>query len=317
MAMATQNKSLAFVFPGQGSQQVGMLKEIAQKFPIIQETFIQSGKVIGKDLWELTQFGPEDSLNDTVNTQPALLTAGVAIWQAWRQRGGAKPKLLAGHSLGEYTALVCANALTLEDAVKLVALRGKLMQEAVPQGVGAMAAVLGLDDDILQEVCIEASQNEVVAPVNFNSIGQTVIAGHVAAVERASALAKAKGAKRVLMLPVSVPSHCELMKPAALALEKALTQIKILAPQIPVIHNVDVEICQHPDDIREKLVQQLYRPVRWVETVQRLINEGVQFVVECGPGKVLTGLVKRIDPVVKPMGIETPAEVETALTTLG
>ena len=224
---------------------------------------------------------------------------------------------MAGHSLGEYTALVCANALTLEDAAKLVTLRGKLMQEAVPQGVGAMAAVLGLEDAVLQAVCEEAAQNEVVAPVNFNSIGQTVIAGHIGAVERASALAKAKGAKRVLMLPVSVPSHCELMKPAALALEKALTHVKISIPQIPVIHNVDVEMSQHPDDIREKLVQQLYRPVRWVETVQRLVGEGIQFVIECGPGKVLTGLIKRIDPVVKPMGIETPAEVETALTTVG
>ncbi|MBN9287462.1 MAG: [acyl-carrier-protein] S-malonyltransferase [Gammaproteobacteria bacterium 39-13] len=315
--MTTQNKPLAFVFPGQGSQHVGMLKEIAQKFPLIQEVFSQSKNATGKDLWELAQFGPEASLNDTVNTQPALLTAGVALWQVWRQQGGAKPQLLAGHSLGEYTALVCANALTLEDAAKLVTLRGKLMQEAVPQGVGAMAAVLGLEDAVLQAVCEEAAQNEVVAPVNFNSIGQTVIAGHIGAVERASALAKAKGAKRVLMLPVSVPSHCELMKPAALALEKALTHVKISIPQIPVIHNVDVEMSQHPDDIREKLVQQLYRPVRWVETVQRLVGEGIQFVIECGPGKVLTGLIKRIDPVVKPMGIETPAEVETALTTVG
>jgi [acyl-carrier-protein] S-malonyltransferase len=311
--MAKQQPTLAFVFPGQGSQQVGMLKEIAHRFPIIEDIFAQSGKDLGKDLWELVQNGPESSLNETVNTQPALLTASVALWRVWQSQGGPLPKLLAGHSLGEYSALVCANALSLTDAVKLVALRGKLMQEAVPQGLGAMAAIIGLDDQILKGVCIEAAQGEVVAPANFNTIGQTVIAGYTPAVERAVTLAKNKGAKRAIVLPVSVPSHCDLMKPAALGLAKALTHIHISMPTIPVIHNVDVEMSSHPDDIRERLVQQLYLPVRWVETVQRLAKEGIQNIVECGPGKVLAGLIKRIDPALRTMSIETPDELMNTL----
>ncbi len=318
--MAKQHQTLAFVFPGQGSQQVGMLKEIAAKYPIIEDTFSTASKALGKDLWELSLFGPEESLNDTVNTQPALLTAGVALWRLWQAQGGPLPKMLAGHSLGEYTALVCANALDFADAVRLVALRGKLMQEAVPHGLGAMAAIIGFDDKILTQVCesaSKASENEIVAPANFNAIGQTVIAGYAPAVERAAALAKTQGAKRVVMLPVSVPSHCDLMKPAALGLAKQLANIKISAPTIPIIQNVDVDNHQHPDDIRECLVQQLYMPVRWVETIQRLTKEGIQVAVECGPSKVLSGLIKRIDPALKTMGIETPSELELALTQLG
>lgn len=316
--MAKVHPTLAFVFPGQGSQSVGMLKEASEKFPLITEIFKQAKQALGKDLWELTQYGPEESLNDTVNTQPALLTAGVALWQVWQSKGVAMPKMLAGHSLGEYTALVCAQALSLEDAVQLVALRGQLMQEAVPQGLGAMAAVIGLENnDILLDVCKEAAQGEVVSPANYNAIGQTVIAGYTPAVERACTLAKAKGAKRVVMLPVSVPSHCDLMKPAALGLAKRLANIKISSPKIPVIHNVDVEISSHPDDIRERLVQQLFMPVRWVETVQRLKSDGIQQVIECGPGKVLTGLIKRIEPELKSTAIESPAELEAALIQLG
>lgn len=317
--MTKQLQTLAFVFPGQGSQQIGMLKEIAQMFPIIEDTFSIASSAIGKDLWELAQFGPEESLNDTVNTQPVLLTAGVALWRLWQSKQGAKPKLLAGHSLGEYTALVCANAIDLSDAVKLVQLRGKLMQEAVPHGLGAMAAIIGLDDKILTEVCesaSKASENEVVSPANFNAIGQTVIAGYAPAVERAVLLAKAKGAKRVVMLPVSVPSHCDLMKPAALGLAKYLANIKIASPEIPIIQNVDVNHYQHPDDIRERLVQQLFMPVRWVETIQRLTSEGIQIAVECGPSKVLSGLIKRIDPALKTLSIETFSEFELTLTQL-
>lgn len=310
------HKSCAFVFPGQGSQQVGMLNQSAEKYPIIKETFNESSEVLGLDLWALVNGGPEATLNETVNTQPALLAAGVALWRAWQLQGGPLPMMLAGHSLGEYTALVCANAISLKDGIKLVAERGKFMQEAVPQGVGAMAAILGLDDQVIQALCQEAAEGEVVAPANYNSIGQTVIAGHTAAVARACALAKLKGAKRAIPLPVSVPSHCDLMRPAAMKLGEQLSQIPISSPLIPIIHNVDVEMCSHPDDIRERLVKQLYCPVRWVETIQRLANEGMEWIAECGPGKVLTGLIKRIDPSLKPMGIEIPSEFDVALENL-
>lgn len=312
--MTKTNSALAFVFPGQGSQQVGMLKDSAAAFLEVQETFKEATQALGKDLWTLAQTGPEKSLNDTVNTQPALLVSGVALWRVWQAKGGALPRLLAGHSLGEYTALVCANAMSLADGVKLVAKRGQFMQEAVPVGQGAMAAILGIEDNkILQEVCDQASLGEIVSPVNFNAIGQTVIAGQVAAVERACALAKTFGAKRALMLPVSVPSHCELMRPAALALAKELEAIKISLPTFPVVHNVDVEVSNHPDDIRERLVQQLYHPVRWVETIQRFAHEGIKIAVECGPGKVLSGLIKRIDPIVTSRAIEAPSELIAAL----
>lgn len=308
--MSVNPNSLGFVFPGQGSQSCGMLSTLAPKLPTLVQTFQEASSALGKDLWLLAQTGTEDELNQTINTQPVLLTASVSMWRAWQRENNPLPRMFAGHSLGEYSALVCAQSLSLEDAVKLVALRGKLMQDAVPAGTGAMAAVLGMENDVLQTVCIDAAQGEVVAPVNYNAIGQTVIAGTKAAVERAALLAKEKGAKKVIMLPVSVPSHCALMEGASKALGKALEAIRFAAPQIRIIHNVDVEISQHPDDIRQRLVEQLYRPVRWVETIQRFADEGVTTVIECGPGKVLTGLIKRISPTIQTFPIETASDWE-------
>lgn len=301
---------LGFVFPGQGSQSCGMLSSLAPKLPVIEQVFSAASHVVNKDLWQLAQTGPEAVLNQTVNTQPVLLTASVALWHAWQRENMPTPKLLAGHSLGEYSALVCAQAISLEEAVKLVALRGKFMQEAVPEGQGAMAAVLGMENELLQTVCEEAAQGEVVSPVNFNALGQTVIAGTKTAVLRAAELAKEKGAKKVILLPVSVPSHCALMKEASVLLAQALTSARIDSPKIPVIHNVDIEISQHPDDIRQRLVEQLYRPVRWVETIQRFADEGITITVECGPGKVLSGLTKRIVSTIQPFALETATDWE-------
>ncbi len=313
--MAKSHPHLSFVFPGQGSQQIGMLKAF-EGSSLVNELFNTASAAVGKNLWSIAQNGPAETLNDTVNTQPVLLTASVALWHLWQKETDITPKIIAGHSLGEYSALVCAQALSLSDAAALVALRGKLMSDAVPKGQGAMAAVLGMEVEELAQVCEEAAQGEIVAPVNLNAPGQIVIAGNVAAVERASALAKTKGAKKVIILPVSVPSHCLLMKDAASKLAKHLESVKIQKPQIPVIHNVNVEISAHPDDIRQCLVEQLYQPVRWIETVQRLNNEGIQFAVECGPGKVLCGLIKRTSPVIKPMGFEAPEELKTVLESL-
>lgn len=290
------SKSLAFVFPGQGSQSLGMLADVAAKYPIISKTFDEASNTLGFDLFQLTQEGPLDQLNQTEYTQPALLTASVALWRHWVEQKSVRPTLLAGHSLGEYSALVCAEALDFADAVNLVALRGRLMQAAVPEGAGAMAAILGLSDEDVDAVCQQAKQgsSEMVASANYNSIGQVVISGHQPAVLRAIDLAKAKGAKRALLLPVSVPSHCELMKPAALLLEQALQNIQFKLPTLPIIHNVDVSIHNTLDGIREALVKQLYLPVRWVETIQALSAQGVITVLECGPGKVLSALNKRI-----------------------
>ena len=288
--------STAFIFPGQGSQYQGMLKDITG----VKVVFDIASRVLNLDLWQLAQFGSEEDLNNTVNTQPLLLTAGVALYRLWQE----KPAFMAGHSLGEYTALVCSEAIGFEDAVRLVRERGRLMQEAVPAGQGAMAAILGMDETTLGAVCETAAQGEVVSPVNFNAIGQIVIAGHTQAVERACELAKEKGAKRALMLPVSVPSHCALMFDAAKKLGEFLETIKIVTPRIPIIHNVDVATHSHPDDIREALVKQLYCPVRWVESIQRLMQEGVHTMIECGPGKVLCGLVKRIDPTIEAISLE-------------
>lgn len=310
----TQNKNLAFVFPGQGSQQIGMLKEAATHFSVIEKTFKQASSALDKDLWALAQDGPETELNSTVNTQPVLLAAGVALWCAWQEEGRVNPHLLAGHSLGEYTALVCAEALYLEDAVKLVALRGQLMQEAVSVGEGAMAAILGMPDATLLEVCQEAAKNEVVAPVNFNAIGQTVIAGNKQAVERACALAKERGAKKAILLPVSVPSHCALMEPAALKLARVLEGVRIQSPKMPVIHNVDVQSHSHPDDIRQSLVKQLSHPVQWVQTIQLFAQEGIKTVFECGPGKVLTGLIKRTEPAIHGVALESKSGFDEALS---
>jgi len=283
----------AFVFPGQGSQSVGMMAAYGDAVPL-RDAFAEASAALGQDLWTLVAEGPADRLNQTVNTQPAMLAAGVAAYRLWQAEGGPTPAVMAGHSLGEYTALVCAGSLAFADAVRLVRLRADAMQSAVPEGVGAMAAVLGLDDAAIRAVCAEAAQGEVLEAVNFNSPGQVVIAGHKAAVERGCILAKDKGAKRALPLPVSVPSHCALMKPAAEKLLVALNDIEIKTPDVPVLHNADVAGYADPMAIRDALARQLFSPVRWVETVQAMAAQGVQLIAECGPGKVLAGLNKRI-----------------------
>ena len=288
-------KRFAMVFPGQGSQTVGMLAELASDYPIVQETFKQASEVLGYDLWQLVQEGPAEELNKTWQTQPALLTASVAVYRVWQQKYPAlKPEVMAGHSLGEYSALVCAGVLDFQDAVKLVELRGKLMQQAVPEGTGAMYAIIGLDNDAIINACKQAEQGEVVSAVNFNSPGQVVIAGAKAAVERAAALCKEVGAKRVLPLAVSVPSHCALMKPAADQLSVSLESITLKAPVVAVLNNVDVKAETDATAIRNALVRQLYSPVRWTETVEKMAQNGVEVLVEVGPGKVLNGLAKRI-----------------------
>lgn len=283
----------ALVFPGQGSQSVGMMAAYGDAAPI-RDTLAEASDALGMDLRGMVVEGPVDVLNQTVNTQPAMLAAGVAVYRLWQSLGGPVPTMMAGHSLGEYTALVCAGALDFSDAVKLVRLRAEAMQSAVPEGVGAMAAVLGLDDDMVRAVCAEAAQGEVLEAVNFNSPGQVVIAGNKAAVDRGCVLAKTKGAKRALPLPVSVPSHCALMQPAAEKLRAALAEIEVKSPAVSILHNADVASHVDPAAIRDALARQLYSPVRWVETVQAFAVLGIQLVAECGPGKVLAGLNKRI-----------------------
>jgi [acyl-carrier-protein] S-malonyltransferase len=283
----------AFVFPGQGSQSVGMMAAYGDAAPI-RAVFAEASDALGQDLLAMVAEGPADLLNQTVNTQPVMLAAGVAAYRLWQSQGGPAPALMAGHSLGEYTALVCAGSLAFADAVKLVRLRAEAMQSAVPEGVGAMAAVLGLDDAAVRALCAEAAQGEVLEAVNFNSPGQVVIAGNKAAVDRGCALAKEKGAKRALPLPVSVPSHCALMKPAAEKLLAALGAIEVKSPSIPVLHNADVATHADPAAIRDALARQLYSPVRWVETVQAMAAQGIGLIAECGPGKVLASLNKRI-----------------------
>ncbi|EOB3676247.1 ACP S-malonyltransferase [Vibrio vulnificus] len=284
----------AIVFPGQGSQAVGMLADLGEQYEIFKQTFAQASEALGYDLWALVQNGPAEDLNQTFRTQPALLASSVAIWRVWQELGLAQPENLAGHSLGEYSALVCAGVIDFQEAIKLVELRGQLMQEAVPAGTGAMYAIIGLDDEAIAKACEEAAQGEVVSPVNFNSPGQVVIAGSKDAVERAGALCKEAGAKRALPLPVSVPSHCALMKPAAEKLAVALESIEFKAPQLPVINNVDVVAETDPAKIKDALVRQLYSPVRWTESVELMSSQGVEKLLEMGPGKVLTGLTKRI-----------------------
>lgn len=288
---------LAIVFPGQGSQSVGMLADIATQFREVQTTFVEASDALGYDLWDLVQQGPAEKLDQTAHTQPALLAASYAIWRIFEAHQFTTPAMLAGHSLGEYTALVCANALSFTDAIKLVAARGQYMQEAVAPGVGAMAALVGLDELTVNTICQQAVQSadEVLSPANFNSIGQIVVAGHKAAVERAIGLAKEQGAKLAMLIPVSVPSHCQLMQPAAKRLAELLTTITIQIPHLPVINNVDVKPYENVEAIRAGLVKQLYMPVRWVETIQYAVTAGVTQIIECGPGKVLTGLNKRID----------------------
>jgi len=304
---------LAFVFPGQGSQSVGMMQGWGDRAEV-RATFAEASDALGQDLWALVTAGPADLLNQTVNTQPAMLAADIAAWRVWLAAGGATPALMAGHSLGEYAALVAAGALGFADAVRLVRFRAEAMQAAVPEGIGAMAAILGLDDDAVRAACAEAAAGEVVEAVNLNSPGQVVIAGNKAAVERAMALAKEKGAKRALPLPVSVPSHSSLMLPAAEKLLTHLQGVTIMTPMIPVLHNTDVQSHADAGAIRAALAKQLHTPVRWVETVQALKAAGIERVIECGPGKVLAGLAKRIDDSLPALALVDEASLQAALS---
>jgi [acyl-carrier-protein] S-malonyltransferase len=302
----------AVVFPGQGSQSVGMMNGFADS-PVVERTFREASAILGEDLWALAAGGPAEALARTVVTQPLMLTAGVACWRAWQERGGPMPAFFAGHSLGEYTALVAAGSLRFEDALPLVRLRAQAMQEAVPEGTGGIAAIVGLADDKIAQVCAEAAQGEVLEPANLNSPGQIVIAGHRAAVERGMAAAKAHGAKIVKMLPMSAPSHCSLMRPAAERLRERLAGVPVAAPKVPVVQNADVAAFDDPDRIRQALVEQLFRPVRWVETVRYLHAGGVTRIVECGPGKVLAGLVKRTVDGVEAVAITDSAALAAAI----
>jgi [acyl-carrier-protein] S-malonyltransferase len=307
------NNKLALVFPGQGSQSVGMLAELHAEFGTVRDTFAEASAALGYDLWALVANGPDTELNETHRTQPALLTASVAVYRVWLEQGGATPAYFAGHSLGEYSALVCAGVLSLSDAVKLVEKRGQYMQQAVPAGTGAMSAIIGLDDALIAKACEEAAQGEVVSPVNFNSPGQVVIAGNKAAVERANELCKAAGAKRALPLPVSVPSHCALMKPAADKLAADLNSIAFHTAVIPVVNNVDVSAAADASAIKDALVRQLYSPVRWTESIEFLAAQGVDTVIELGAGKVLSGLIKRINKELNTASVTDVASLKDAL----
>ena len=306
---------LAFVFPGQGSQQIGMMDGFADH-PVVHDTFAAASEVLGENLWELVRNGPADALNLTRNTQPVMLTAGVAVWRAWQASGGPAPAIMAGHSLGEYTALVAAGALAFEDAVPLVRFRAEAMQDAVPAGDGAMAAVMGADDDAVVAACAEAAQGQVVEAVNFNAPGQLVIAGHRTAVERAIAAAKARGAKRAMLLPVSAPFHSSLLAPAAERLALRLAHVDVKSPTPPVLHNVDVATHPEPDAIRAALARQAASPVRWTDIVRAMVAQGVTHVVECGPGKVLTGLARRIAPDLQAYALTDSAALEEARAAL-
>ncbi|PKO83215.1 MAG: [acyl-carrier-protein] S-malonyltransferase [Betaproteobacteria bacterium HGW-Betaproteobacteria-11] len=302
----------AFVFPGQGSQSLGMMAAYGDA-AVIRATFDEASAALGRDLWQLASEGPTEALNQTVNTQPLMLTAGIAVYRLWRELGGSRPALLAGHSLGEYSALVAAGVLSLKEAVPLVELRARAMQEAVPAGEGAMAAILGLDAALVVEACAEAAQGQVVEAVNFNEPKQTVIAGHKSAVERAAEAVKVKGAKRAVMLPVSAPFHCSLMRPAAEKLAERLARLTLHEPRIPVINNVDVARSVQPEAIRQALVRQAAAPVRWVEIMQAMQGSGVTHVIECGPGKVLAGLVKRCSEGLTGLAMNDLAGLEAAL----
>lgn len=309
---------IAAVFPGQGSQSVGMLSELSEHYSQVKKIFNDASKALDEDLWQIVNQDFNKVLDKTIYTQPAMLAAGVAVYQVWLEKNNFSlmPILMAGHSLGEYTALVCANALNFSDAIKLVRERGRLMQEAIPEGQGAMAAIVGLDESTIRELCIDAAETQIVTPANFNAIGQTVIAGDRAAVERALQLAEAKKAKLAKIIPVSVPCHCKLLQPAAEEFSRFLMDTPFFTPKIPVISNVDVSFHQHPDDIRESLKQQLYNPVRWVETIQLMAHEQINKILEYGPGRVLTGLVKRIEPSIKTYPLYDNDSLQQALTEL-
>lgn len=307
------DSTLAFVFPGQGSQKIGMLADMAAAHPLVLETFEEASQALGEDLWQLVQAGEPEQLNLTHNTQPALLTASVALWRVWREQGGELPRSMAGHSLGEFSALVCAGALDFADGVRLVRQRGQFMQSAVPVGEGTMAAVLGLEDEQIESLCAQAAQDQVVQAVNYNAPGQVVIAGHTAAVERALQLCKEAGAKRALLLAVSAPFHTSLMQPAGEKLEQALANITLREPEVPVVHNVGARPETDPQQIKALLVRQISSPVPWVDCVRYLVERGMNRAVECGPGKVLCGLNKRIDRSLENLPLETPDELQHAL----
>jgi [acyl-carrier-protein] S-malonyltransferase len=310
---SNSSTSLAFVFPGQGSQSVGMLAELSELHPMIRATFAEASEGAGVDLWALSQAGPEAQLNRTEYTQPALLAAGVAVWRLWQQQGGVQPSVLAGHSLGEYSALVAAQALTLHDAAHLVRMRGQLMQAAAPSGTGAMAAVLGAEDALVREVCDAVTGSEVVVPANYNSPGQIVIGGHVTAVDAALAMLAERGVRKTVKLAVSVPSHTPLMRDAANRLTETMAGLSWQLPLIPVVQNVDARIHGSIDSIRDALARQLYLPVQWTDCVQALALRGVTRIGECGPGKVLAGLIKRIDKTLEARALGTVGDFEAAI----
>lgn len=308
--------NIGFIFPGQGSQKLGMLAELAANFSVVEETFGQASTVLGKDLWQISQTDQNEQLNQTDITQPVLLAASVALWRVWQGQQGSQPSILAGHSLGEYSALVCSGVLAFDDAIQLVHQRGLYMQAAVSVGTGKMAAIVGLDDDKIAGLCEQAAEGQVVSAANFNSPGQTVIAGDVDAVERAMALCKEAGAKRALPLNVSVPSHCSLMKPAAEQLQAELDRVQFNSPQTPIVQNVNAQISADPNLIKENLIKQLYMPVLWVDSVKCMRENGVEKVLECGPGKVLSGLIRRIEPEISCFASDNPEGLTGAIAEL-
>lgn len=309
-----QKNHLAFIFPGQGSQRIGMLSELAEHYPVIGNTFAEASEVLGYDLWDLSQNGQQEDINLTERTQPLLLTASVALWRVWQQRDGRLPSLMAGHSLGEWSALVCTGTVDFAAAVDLVRMRGAFMQEAVPEGEGAMAAVIGLDDDVIRDVCLQAAQDGVVSPANFNSPGQVAIAGDSAAVERAMTALKAAGAKRILPLPVSAPFHTSLMKPAGERLTPHILATEFRAPSIPIVHNVHARTESDPEVIKAVMIEQIHKPVRWVDCIHAMVSQGITTMVECGAGKVVGGLAKRIDKSLTVYATEDEESLNTALS---
>ncbi len=304
---------LALIFPGQGSQQIGMLRELAERYSVVRTTFEEAADALGYDLWQVVQEGPSEALNATACTQPALLTASVAVWRVWQELEGPRPGAMAGHSLGEYSALVCAGALPFAQGVRLVKLRGEAMQAAVPAGEGAMAAILGLDDEAVEQACARAANGDVVAAVNYNAPGQVVIAGSKAAVERAIAACQDAGAKRAMPLPVSVPSHCDLMRPAAERLAAAMEEVDLRSPRYTVFQNVDAQAHADVETLRNRLIEQLYQPVRWTSCIEAMNAHGAEVFIECGPGKVLTGLNKRIARGSKGLAVNDPDSLSAAL----